>query len=220
MKTYIIIFAAIFAGLMGVASPSYALVQGSSHDFSGAGWSGGYDEICSACHTPHNANMTVSNSPLWDHDLSAVATYDLYKSSTLFAPMVQPDGISKLCLSCHDGTVALDAFGDRTPTAGAMTGDAAIGGDPEELSNDHPVSFQWEHNETTPFLPGGAGCSLACHGPGVVLPNPIAFFDNGVGGVNIECATCHDVHNNTPFQNLLRQTKVGSEICLACHITK
>jgi len=38
-------------------------ISGSAHDFSGNGWSGG--QICIVCHTPHNADATVAESPAW-----------------------------------------------------------------------------------------------------------------------------------------------------------
>ena len=76
--------------------------------------------VCVFCHTPHNAisDASLINAPLWNHKLSS-ATYTLktpglYDSGTGVVGIVnmsvtptQPDGESKLCLSCHDGTVAV-----------------------------------------------------------------------------------------------------------------
>ncbi len=77
--------------------------------------------ICVFCHTPHNATLGVT--PLWNRKLSS-ATYTPYSSSSLDAetilggPLGQPGGSSKLCLSCHDGTLAIGnvnvAFGRGT----------------------------------------------------------------------------------------------------------
>src|SRR5882672_9839987 len=58
---------------------------------------------CVFCHTPHNANPTRW---LWNRDLPAV-TYQLYASSTLQAQLDQPTGSTRLCLSCHDGLLAV-----------------------------------------------------------------------------------------------------------------
>jgi predicted CXXCH cytochrome family protein len=33
----------------------------------------------------------------------------------------------------------------------------------------------------------------------------------------MQCATCHDVHDNTSSRPFLRASTTGSEICLACH---
>jgi len=63
----------------------------------------GGDELCVYCHTPHGA--TAGATPLWNRDLSG-ATYVPYQSSSLDATGIgQPGGTSKLCLSCHDGTM-------------------------------------------------------------------------------------------------------------------
>jgi len=59
-------------------------------------------EICKFCHVPHGAIAT----PLWGHRLST-ATYRAFSSATLLSPRNQPDGGSKQCLSCHDGTIAV-----------------------------------------------------------------------------------------------------------------
>lgn len=67
-------------------------------------------EICVFCHTPHNANPKV---PLWNHAPSAAGNYTPYESLTLDAAVGQPDGASKLCLGCHDGTVAVGLTGSR-----------------------------------------------------------------------------------------------------------
>src|SRR3954451_17667369 len=67
-------------------------------------------EICIFCHTPHRG---TGETPLWNHALSS-ATYTPYTSSTIKAAVGQPTGASKLCLSCHDGTVALGLVNSRS----------------------------------------------------------------------------------------------------------
>lgn len=75
--------------------------------------------ICIFCHTPHHAitDSSLLNAPLWNHTLSS-ATYILNDSTPIdstrgtyfvnqLTTPIQPDGASKLCLSCHDGTVAV-----------------------------------------------------------------------------------------------------------------
>ncbi len=178
-------------------------ISGSAHDFSSQSWS---TEICLPCHTPHNADTTVADAPLWNHDLTT-ATFTLYSSPTMNVPVNQPSGVSKLCLSCHDGTVALDSFGGNA-------GSTFIGSDYDlttDLSDDHPISIDWIHQTE---LPTSEVC-LQCHFIGgnstfSILP----FFDG-----KVECASCHDVHNtNTAVDTpLLRLPLTGSEICLHCH---
>jgi predicted CXXCH cytochrome family protein len=178
-----------------------ALISGSAHDFSTEGWSG--NKICEPCHTPHNADGSVADAPLWNHEVTS-AIYNLYSSPTLDAPIGQPGGLSKLCLSCHDGTVALDAFGGNT-------GSISIG-PPEllgtDLRDDHPIGILWTHQT----LDGG-DCTR-CH-----FSMPLPFFGPS-GNKTIECATCHDVHNDVSENYLLRESMAGSQLCLVCHQDK
>ncbi len=205
MKRYIIVSVAVFAGLMGVASLSYAMVQGSAHDFTGPNYDFGAD-ICLPCHTPHNP-VTNPDGLLWNHKVSS-PTYMLYTHSTLDALMPDPDGQSKLCLSCHDGTVALDSFGRQT--GGTNAGKDALPG--IDLRKDHPVSLYWNHQTSSSGYESGRGgdCTLCHKSPPV--GDPLRFFES-----YIECATCHDVHNNAGLTSLLRMTLDRSAICLQCH---
>ena len=190
-------------------SVSAGTISGSAHDFSTSGWSGG--EICIACHTPHNANTGVTDAPLWNHDLST-STYTLYDSPTLNATTSQPAGTSKLCLSCHDGTVAYD----NTATGTKMNGPSAVGSD--GLSNDHPVSFTYNSALST--------ADGALHDPSTQSVTIGTGVDSKTGTINdvmlsggmLQCASCHDVHNKfTNGGKLLRVSNAGSALCLTCH---
>ena len=132
------VMASAALGLGFVCSSAIAAISGTDHDFSSRGW--GSTEICVFCHAPHNTNTSVAGAPLWNHAVTG-ATFTMYSSSSLKATMPgQPAGVSKLCLSCHDGVTALDSFGTRTPTAGPITGIANIG---TNLGNDHPIGFAY-----------------------------------------------------------------------------
>jgi hypothetical protein len=70
-------------------------------------------QICIFCHTPHSAitNAALINGPLWNHTLSS-ATYTISNApgasgTQVTTPLNPPDGASRMCLSCHDGTVSL-----------------------------------------------------------------------------------------------------------------
>ena len=179
-------------------------ITGSAHDFSGESWGGG--EICIACHTPHNANTTVPDAPLWNHELTT-ATFTVYSSSTMDVTVPQPSDVSKLCLSCHDGTIALDSYGGNT-------GSTTIAGDfnlTTDLSDDHPISIDWDHQTILPS--GSCGKCHSSHGGGGPFANlALPFFEG-----KLECATCHDVHNTSATTKLLRLPLAGSELCLYCH---
>ena len=215
------LMAGIIMGLTGGAAWA-GVIAGTKHDFSLQGYSGG--QICIACHTPHGGNTTVTDAPLWNHAVST-AIYTLYSSSTLNAgPMTQPSGVSKLCLSCHDGTVATDSFGGATGT-NFVTGRAAVGSAAQgSLANDHPIGFTYDaalvtldgslHNTTNAVTIGTGGTRTRTG----TIASLLLF--NG----KLECASCHDVHNTFTASNgvgggapLLRVSKAGSAICLTCH---
>ncbi len=182
-------------------------ISGSPHDFSGSSWNS-TGEICVVCHTPHAADSSAGAAPLWNHQVTT-ATFSLYSSPTLKVQPEQPRGVTRLCLSCHDGTVALDSFGGMTGNA-YISGKAKIGTD---LSDDHPVSIKWKHQTRGPN--GSLPNCFNCHERGgwTHRTGPLPFFDGFV-----ECATCHDPHNGTPGNgHLLRKTTAGSELCLHCH---
>ncbi len=90
----------------------------------GSNFFDGTDEICVFCHTPHGGAGESSAAPLWNRQLAAPSTYTTYTqtgSSTLEGT-VQPVGsVSLACLSCHDGTQAMNA-NYTGPGAGAGAG--------------------------------------------------------------------------------------------------
>jgi Doubled CXXCH motif (Paired_CXXCH_1) len=221
---------ATVAGLiMGLAvNVSWAgVIAGSAHDFTRAtvNFTGG--QICVACHTPHGGNTTVTDAPLWSHTLSSVTNYTLYSSGTLNAgSLAQPSGVSKLCLSCHDGTVALDSYIGGAGTFGPLTGAKAIASTAQgSLGNDHPIGFTYDtalatadgalHDPATRSVTIGAGGTRSKTG---TVASTMLF--NG----RLECASCHDVHNTFTAADgigvgapLLRVSKGGSALCLTCH---
>jgi len=196
---YKLIVAVLLMGAMGTKAQT---IVGSEHDFSGQAWNTS-GEICLPCHTPHNALSALV--PLWNHATSA-STFTLYNSVTLDATVGQPSGTSMACLSCHDGTVALDSFGGNTGSA-FMSGDRMLGTD---LGNDHPVSFTFDTSLATAdgelFDPSTANSGL-----GGTIDADLLF------GGQLECATCHDPHNGSGLDKLLRLSNAGSALCLTCH---
>jgi len=188
----------------------FALITGSAHDFSGYGWSGG--EICAPCHTPHNA-VVPQLIPLWNHTTAAGpwSPYVDTGTGTLNAVVGQPAGVSRACLSCHDGSVAVDAFGGAAggTMIGTINANADFGTD---LTNDHPISFTYDTALATAdgelHDPATQASSL-----GGTIATDMLFAGT------LECASCHDVHNTTavPLTPLLRITNAGSVLCLTCH---
>ncbi|MFZ2542329.1 MAG: cytochrome c3 family protein [Gallionella sp.] len=116
--------------MAGISSTKHNL--GGSFNGSGAhGPSLGFNfttattEICVFCHTPHGADSTAA-VPLWNRTLTS-NTYQTYASlgtSSFDGADNQPGGVSLACLSCHDGTQAMNTV-INTP-GGGTTGDVNI----------------------------------------------------------------------------------------------
>jgi len=158
--------------LAGIANTRHNLGSGGTgtNTFSATG------EICVFCHTPHGADVTA-NPPLWNRilpDPATFTTYDSLGTSTLDGEVLTVGSVSIACLSCHDGTQAMNVMinapgsGNFNPTtgftlAGTWTGPASTAtpvgslnyGTPnnivnlgKDLTNDHPIGVEY----------GGGGC--------------------------------------------------------------
>jgi predicted CXXCH cytochrome family protein len=156
--------------------------------------------VCVFCHTPHNA---MPSTPLWNKKIEA-KNYLPYGSTTMNARPSQPTGPSRLCLSCHDGTIALGEV--LEPGVGfAMN---VTGGIPStlssylgtSLSDDHPVSFSYFDSLPNPQL-------------SPLLPSELEFYGNGT----VHCSTCHDAHDNTN-KKFLKVDSSFSRLCTLCHL--
>jgi len=99
----------------------------------------GTNQICVFCHTPHGFN-TVASGPLWNKQVNSSSAYTVYNagsnnSSTLDADAPVIGSVSLACLSCHDGTQAMDNM-INAPGSGGMaqsydatlTGTSTVGG--------------------------------------------------------------------------------------------
>jgi len=189
---------------------SKAAVLNTKHDFRAASSadirSVSGKDACIFCHTPHNA---TGESYLWNHRLSG-RDFPAYSSSTLQSTVtsVQPQEISKLCLSCHDGTIALgDTVNDGSiafvqgsgyslPSSTASN----LGGD-QTFANDHPFAF-------VPRL-------------GAEILNPpmrdqVRLDRSG----KLQCTSCHDPHREDAdpiMRKFLVKSNQASGLCLTCH---
>ena len=109
---------------------------------------------------------------------------------------------SLLCLSCHDGVTS--TFSPAMQTKNMVGSKASFGSGAYEslgLTNDHPVNVSYNPT-TTPALKALATVAA-------VLPL--------YGSTNtMQCATCHDPHNNLNT-NYLRQAN-NTAHCTTCHL--
>jgi predicted CXXCH cytochrome family protein len=158
------------------------------------------EQVCVFCHAPHSVKP---NSPLWNREDSG-QTYTQYSSSTLMSVPGQPAGSSRLCLACHDGTIALERMIVMPPGAAKNASSKRLAGRSNlgtDLADDHPISFVYD-------AALAAENGELAHPASVPLPT-----ENGM----LRCGTCHDPHDSTyePFLNLPSQ---NGELCLTCHI--
>lgn len=224
--------ALLTAALVAIASTASALsIVGTKHDLSTTSTatftapltkSATTNQICIFCHTPHNPTQNV---PLWNRTNPDATGWTMYDSPTLgtntkaalSSGEFDPGSISLFCMSCHDGVTTMGAFSNHADLPVDATGiipagsKANIGGAGKDLSNDHPVGFDYtvaagEHLEANGGLHDLTTANTTLGGN--------AFF--GTGGKMLECASCHKVHDNA-FAPFLRKTNAGSALCLACH---
>jgi predicted CXXCH cytochrome family protein len=165
------------------------------------------DRICVFCHTPHNA---YPQSPLWNKsvDPGHYAAYPPgYTSSTMASPPLigGPNGPSRLCLSCHDGTIALEAVrvsregGIQMNANGSFVrGRSNFGA---SLASHHPVSISYSSAAANPEI-------------NPLPPTDVLLFYNID---NIECSTCHDPHDNSN-KKFLAVSNENSAMCVLCHM--
>jgi predicted CXXCH cytochrome family protein len=162
-------------------------------------------EICIFCHTPHNASPI---QPVWNRNMP-VSAYTVYASNSLDAVVGQPTGSSKLCLSCHDGAIAVGSVLSRSQpiemASGITTlppGASNLGTD---LSDDHPISFRYDS-------------ALAVRDPKIkqpsLLPAPVKLDARG----EMQCTSCHDAHDNRNGKFLVMDN-TQSQLCRSCHQT-
>ena len=233
-------------GLDTVQAARVSDIRGTKHNLSAAADNSGYTnptagagtvptrnikastetQVCVFCHTPHGGSS--STTPLWNRKVAGAGytqNYVMYDSSTLDAKQVQstmnqPGGSSKLCLSCHDGTVAignvnvlngLDKSGQaKTSSTITMTGGTTMptgsGVDTgftrnlgTDLTNDHPISISY--NDTLADRDGelrkpSENTTLIGVRTPTVKPK-LKLENTGESGANqaqMQCATCHDPH--------------------------
>ncbi len=160
-------------------------------------------EVCIFCHTPHNATPI---RPLWNRQLPT-SSYTVYTSRSLDAQPGQPTGSSKLCLSCHDGTIALGSVFSRDQVirmAAGVTvlppGASNLGTD---LSDDHPISFRYDS-------------ALAQKDRKLTQPAALPSALHLDANSELQCTTCHDAHNNV-YGDFLTMSNLNSELCVSCH---
>ncbi len=167
--------------------------------------------------------------PLWNHTLDIPLAYTMYQNGP-GAPQVGPhasqaiqNGMvpgssSLLCLSCHDGSIAVNSYGNTwQPLSSQSVGtntifDGYIVGKDAYLGNHHPIGFSYDlaQADDTELRPAD---DAIMGGAGLVRDHLY-----GVGSELVECGTCHSVHNKgNTGEYLLWRSDARSRMCLTCH---
>jgi hypothetical protein len=164
---------------------------------------------CTFCHAPHSGIGGVT--PLWNQTLSS-QTYTPYTSTTYKQQGSAQPALGKsssLCLSCHDGTVAIGqtaAYG-KISVSGSLNNQDVLG---TNLSGSHPFSLVLPIKDSPDLV-----ATLASQGV-TADPTRAVRLING----NVECTSCHNPHAQAidPIaQNFLVGDSSNGKMCLACH---
>lgn len=190
-------------------------IKASKHNLSN--WSlykirvqGDTTQVCIFCHAPHNADST--QAPLWNRQESTASVFDI--SSSRFVkpgnnplPEVEidttPTGITKKCLSCHDGTISVGATinggpitmsGDNIDLASGQLKNTAAGyisptnSAGNSLNKGHIVSFVYD-NTLKDWLN-----QPAQYGAGAFVNTTDKSMLDRTN--RMHCHTCHDPHTD------------------------
>lgn len=192
-----------------------------------------YENPCIYCHVPteQSADAAEAGGAIagWNRIRTVAEQYEVYNSPSLQGEAKRPNDISMLCLSCHDGTVAVDRVvfkpmgwsSDKQTTLhmrlGASSdiqhcgkchdGDVAhnisVKTTGTDLRDDHPISIRY--------------AGFAIDNPNFRTADGLQGFDNGVRLYDgmVECASCHDIHN--PQAKMLLRVEAPM-LCATCHI--
>ncbi|RKX22609.1 MAG: hypothetical protein DRP35_01515 [Candidatus Zixiibacteriota bacterium] len=167
-------------------------------------------QVCIFCHSSHN---TSNEGPLWNHETTKPGKFKTYDRATMDSKAEQPSGSTKLCLSCHDGTIAVGAIKGLSSSIPMR----AVGSDGEipsskksnlgiNLSGTHPVSIKFEqsmaladdHLRWPPYDP----------------ENEVGLDADGY----VQCTACHDPHDDSKSHKYPFWKKASfDEVCNVCH---
>ncbi len=165
--------------------------------------------VCIFCHSSHHSS---SDGPLWNHETTSPTKFKVYDRATLQSYPQQPNGATKLCLSCHDGTIAVGAVHSIAGQI-AMQGVGARGEIPTgrkshmgtDLSGTHPVS-----------IPFGQKQSLTKSSLRWPANDPEGLVGTDAGGF-VQCTSCHDPHGSRSTQLPFWKKETFSQVCDVCH---
>ncbi len=180
-----------------------------------------YRETCIYCHTPHNGSPVA---PLWNRESPAPVGYFMYSSPNFDSVLpASPDGISLACLSCHDGSVAVDSVLNKPKYHDIVESGTHYRMDPQGrpgsdscgkchnrqegayggISGAHDATVRYLTKDLRDDHPISMSYPTFDLDPGFNQPaipkgDGGRMFPNGVQtfkGDRVQCASCHDPHD-------------------------
>jgi predicted CXXCH cytochrome family protein len=197
--------------LMGAGRKSSILNSPHNLSVSGPGEIKSQSEtrVCIFCHSSHNAS---SDGPLWNHETTNPEKFKTYDRSTMLGQAEQPNGATKLCLSCHDGTIAVgnihSAAGNLPMDGVGGTGFIPAGRKSNlgtDLSGTHPVSIKFEQNM--------ALGKSTLRWPPFDPEEEVGLDSNGF----VQCTSCHDSHGSRSTKLPFWNKETFGQVCVVCH---
>ena len=196
--------------LVGIAVGSTAMaaggssVVGSKHDLSVRGpgpiKAQAERQSCVFCHVPHGGtSRALGARPEIGNK------HRPYESTTAQRNPGAPSGATRVCLSCHDGTIAVGQTRTRTIQMNGATDNGRIPATRRsnlgtDLRGTHPVSVTGE--------------------PGSRVHAPTDRHVRLDAASQVQCTSCHDPHSEfggtAEGRFLVRPTK-ASQLCTSCH---
>ncbi len=212
---------ALAALLLAISGTASAGIADTKHNLgSGAGPAGRNQasntaEICVFCHTPHGGS-TDAPVPLWNKRLGvngapagggSYTTYDTLQTPSLDGTVAQVGSVSMACLSCHDGTQAMDNVINAPGSGGVV----ANGGDGTNNGNDGR-GFTWSGTRVTAAgVMQNADGFIANLGTDLTNDHPIGIQYCG-GGISASSLTAATACADKDFRNVNTQVINGNQI--------
>jgi len=193
LKSLRMVVICTLAGLAGIAA-------GAGHDKLG----------CGDCHVAHTPAEASGSGALWNlqHAEDGLPAFQLYSSPSfdaLTTDIGQPDGPSKICLGCHDGS-----YQGLSGKRGVFSASS--------LAMTHPVSFTYDGSLARRVRSGGLNDpSRTASGLGGTIAEDL-LDEKG----KVQCTSCHDVHSTGKGSSMLRfeysaRSAAGAAMCKTCH---
>jgi len=232
-------------------SVSKAAIAGGTHDFSTnttgyatynwSGNGGSYVNPCQICHIPHKApDAGLTGAPLWNHAASknnSYVTYDSGNSATFNAlHLTVTLGSSAACLSCHDGSMAVNqSYGATSPKAFGTNVTAGFYAPTWAVETASATAGAWSgasgagpylgRSDLTHMHPIGVSYTAALLKDPTLQPLPVAgsVFSQMLKGTaqTVECASCHDIHGTIGASGTVSHSLIvdvnNAALCETCH---